>query len=67
MDLGKHVYNSPKLHAEQHGGSPAMGIPTAINKYGNRRLLTSYKPMTAAIDCPTRSAAASISRSPRWA
>ena len=35
--------------------------------YGSRRPLTSYKPMTAAIDCPTRSAAASISRSPRWA
>ena len=33
----------------------------------SRRPLTSYKPMTAAIDCPTRSAAASISRSPRWA
>ena len=29
--------------------------------------LTSYKPMTAAIDCPTLSAASSISRSPRWA
>ena len=33
----------------------------------SRRPLTSYKPMTAAIDCPTLSAASSISRSPRWA
>ena len=37
---------------------------------GDGRPLTSYKPMTAAIDCPTRlgrGLANSISRSPRWA